>query len=725
MVVDTACSSSLTALYLAGRALRAGEIDAALVGGVNLSIHPNKYLALGAGQFLSSKGRCEAFGEGADGYVPGEGVGVLLLKRLDDAVRDGDHVYGVIKGTAIGHGGKTSGFTVPSPQAQHIVIAAALEEAGIEPRTVSYVEAHGTGTKLGDPIEIAGLAAAFEQVTDERQFCAVGSVKPNIGHCEAAAGIAGITKVLLQMQHREIVPSLHSRPPNPHIDLASTAFYVNDELRHWPRPLRDGREAPRRAGVSSFGAGGSNAHVVIEEHSGEPAAADVRPALIPLSAKSEEQLRAYAQELVSFLQRSRERRGVEPVARPCARRVQDVLIEAAARLLNLPADQIVPTGNLAAQGFDAVALAHLMQDVEQSFDLTLDPSLFYQQPSLAALASELCHSHGAALDARLTDDDGSNSAPDFPSLEDIAYTLQVGRVAFSERLAVVVSDIDQLEKQLQQFLDETPSPFAYRGSVKSGEAERSRQLVEGEVGAEFIAAVARSRQLNKLAHLWVTGVAVDWALLYPERHPVRVSLPTYPFARQRYWIADVLGSPTAQPAPHSTDESESPDSPLSRPAWGPLQREDSSQHVMLAASDGNGSPSAAQPAQSVAASGGAAGSLNGRQAPSGNGAAAPRNEFEAKIADAWQEVLGLPHVGIRDNFLELGGSSLGVTQIISRLRKAFPFELDLSNFFGAATVAEMAEMLEEEIIRRIRELPGEDITGAIDDATGAGARPRE
>jgi polyketide synthase PksN len=210
MTLDTMCSSSLTAIHIACQDLKLGRTSLAIAGGVNVSIHPNKYLALSAGQFISSDGHCQSFGEGGDGYIPGEGVGVVVLKRLSEAQRDGDHIYGVIRGSAINHGGKTNGYTVPNPQAQAGAISRALAESGIDARQVSYIEAHGTGTKLGDPIEIAALSKAFHKYTRETGYCLIGSVKSNIGHCESAAGIAGLTKVLLQMRHQQIAPTSSS-----------------------------------------------------------------------------------------------------------------------------------------------------------------------------------------------------------------------------------------------------------------------------------------------------------------------------------------------------------------------------------------------------------------------------------------------------------------------------------------------------------------------------------
>ncbi|WP_405362766.1 SDR family NAD(P)-dependent oxidoreductase [Kitasatospora sp. NBC_00085] len=310
MSVDSMCSSSLSAVHLACQSLKWGDCEVAVAGGVNLSLHPNKYLLLSQGRFASTNGRCESFGAGGDGYVPGEGVGAVLLKPLAKAVADGDRIYGVIKGTAVNHGGKTNGYSVPNPQAQSDVVGRALATAGVDARAVGYVEAHGTGTALGDPIEIAGLAKAFGEHTDDRQFCAIGSVKSNIGHAESAAGIAGITKVLLQLQHGKLAPSLHATTLNPHIDFAQTPFVVQRELADWPSPGPadgTGTAAPRVAGVSSFGAGGSNAHIVIAEYlpeTAEPApAGDEQPAVVPLSARTPEQLRAQARNLLDWLER--------------------------------------------------------------------------------------------------------------------------------------------------------------------------------------------------------------------------------------------------------------------------------------------------------------------------------------------------------------------------------------------------------------------------------------
>ena len=296
LTVDTMCSSSLTALHLAVAALRRGECEAALVGGVNLSLHPNKFAALRELGMASSDHRCRSFGAGGDGFVPGEGVGAVLLKPLAAAVADGDRIHAVVLGTAVNHDGKTNGYTVPNPVAQGELVAAALRDAGIGPADIGYVEAHGTGTPLGDPIELDGLARVFASAGTAPGRLPIGSVKSGIGHLEAAAGIAGLTKVLLQFRHETLAPSLHADRLNPNVDWARSPFRVQREAAPWPAGL------PRRAGISAFGAGGTNAHVVVEAHPAQPAEAAVPgPQLVVLSARTEEQLLRLAERWTGML----------------------------------------------------------------------------------------------------------------------------------------------------------------------------------------------------------------------------------------------------------------------------------------------------------------------------------------------------------------------------------------------------------------------------------------
>lgn len=310
IAIDTMCSSSLTAIHLACQSLQQGDSEMAIAGGVNVSVHPNKYLTLARDNVVSSKDRSESFGEG-DGYVPAEGVGAVLLKPLSKAIVDGDHIYGVIKGTAINHGGKTNGFFVPNPNAQASVIERAYKQAEINPRTISYVEAAAPGSALGDPIEITALTKAFRKFTSDQQFCAIGSVKSNIGHAEAAAGISQLTKVLLQLKHQELVPSINADPLNPNINFNNTPFYLQKRHQKWNRAVvninGEEKEFPRRATVSSFGAGGSNAHLIIEEYvPGQEEKMNTNPTpspqIVVLSAKNQDRLRAVVKQILEFVE---------------------------------------------------------------------------------------------------------------------------------------------------------------------------------------------------------------------------------------------------------------------------------------------------------------------------------------------------------------------------------------------------------------------------------------
>ena len=447
MAVDTMCSSSLTAIHLACQSLQREGCELAIAGGVNVSIHPNKYLLLGQGRFVSSKGRCESFGQGGDGYVPGEGVGAVLLKPLSKAIVDGDHIYGIIKATALNHGGKTNGYTVPNPNAQASVIGRAFKEADINPRVISYIEAHGTGTSLGDPIEIAGLMKTFQEYTKEKQFCAIGSAKSNIGHCESAAGIAGLTKILLQLKYRQLVPSLHSEILNPNIDFSSSPFIVQQELAEWKRPVIEvngkSKEYPRIAGISSFGAGGSNSHLVIEEYVPEDferphfGSVPLSSAIIVLSAKSQVQLQERAQRLLAAIK-------------------------------------------------------------EQEFSDR--------------------------------------------NLADIAYTLQVGREAMDERLALIVGSMKELTEKLKSFLEgHNEIEDLYQGQVKYNKEALAIFTADEEM-EKIIEVWIAKRKFAKVLDLWVKGLIVDWNKLYGDKKPLRISLPTYPFAKERYWIPKITES---------------------------------------------------------------------------------------------------------------------------------------------------------------------------------------
>ena len=447
IALDTMCSSSLTAIHLACEELRKGEIEAAIAGGVNVTIHPYKYLNLSQGKFVASDGRCRSFGAGGDGYVPGEGVGAVLLKTVEAALRDGDQIYAVIKSTAVNHGGKTNGYTVPNPNAQGELIAEALRKAKIDPKTLSYVETHGTGTSLGDPIEITGLLKAFEGSGAETQFCPIGSVKSNIGHLESAAGIAAVTKALLQIRNKQLVPSLHAEPINPNIEFESSPFYVQTELAEWQRPATH----PRRVGVSSFGAGGSNAHVILEEYDdARVSTGAAQPELFLLSAKNVDALRRYAGRVLRFLEN-------EPGA----------------------------------------------------------------------------------------------------SLSDLAHTSQVGRTAMDARLAILATSVEELQARLQSWLaggDPLELDDVFQGNARE-DRNGAADVIGGKAGKAFLESLLANRELEKMAMLWTAGLSIDWSQLRRNGGAKRVSLPTYPFEKQRHWIKQgtaAIAAPAAAPAHERT-----------------------------------------------------------------------------------------------------------------------------------------------------------------------------
>lgn len=300
MSIVTACSTSLVATIQACRALMNYECDTALAGGVSVTTPQNTgYLHLEGGM-LSPDGRCRPFDANAQGTTFNNGAGIVVLKRLSEALDDGDRVYAVIKGMGMNNDGADKvSFTAPSVNGQAKAIAMAQTMAGFAPDTISYVEAHGTATPMGDPIEIEALTQAFRLQTEAKQFCAIGSIKSNIGHAVAAAGVAGLIKTALSLYHEKLPPSVGFESPNPHIDFASSPFYVNSTLRDW---LPEG-DTPRRAGVSSFGVGGTNAHVVLEAAPSSEPSSDSRPGqLLPLSAKTPTALEQATQNLQQYLQ---------------------------------------------------------------------------------------------------------------------------------------------------------------------------------------------------------------------------------------------------------------------------------------------------------------------------------------------------------------------------------------------------------------------------------------
>ncbi|MEM7144034.1 MAG: amino acid adenylation domain-containing protein [Verrucomicrobiota bacterium] len=299
MTLQTACSTSMVAIVQACTAIRSGQCDMAMAGGITITLPAKRGYFYTEQGMLSKDGKCCAFDANASGTVFGNGAGIVVLKKLSDAIRDKDHIHSVIRGAGINNdGGVKHSYTAPSVDGQVEVIRMAQNDAGIDPETISYIEAHGTGTPLGDPIEVKALTEAFGIGTDEKQYCALGSLKTNVGHLDVASGVCGLIKTSLSMENRQLPPVVNYRSPNPKIDFENSPFYVNDKLSDWA-PAND---TPRRAGISAFGVGGTNAHIVVEEAPEVSSTPSMRPAqLFLLSARSDDTLDHATQNLAAYV----------------------------------------------------------------------------------------------------------------------------------------------------------------------------------------------------------------------------------------------------------------------------------------------------------------------------------------------------------------------------------------------------------------------------------------
>jgi amino acid adenylation domain-containing protein len=430
LVLNTACSSSLFALHLACRSLRSGECEMAFVSGANLLLSSRHYRHFSATRALSPTGQCRPFDDAADGYIPGECVGTVLLKPLPDALRDGDPIHAVIEGSAALHGGHTPTLTAPSVTGEENVLLKAWKDARIDPATLSYIEAHGTGTKLGDSVELSALKKALSQFNVTENSCAVGSIKGNIGHAEGASGIAGLLKVILQLKHRKIPGLPRFAKLNDYARLDGSPLFIQSVLAEWDRA-----NGPLRAGLSAFGFSGAYAHVVVTEPPNFPPAQQsvIAHGDVPivLSAKSEERLREMAQNLSDFL-----------------------------------------------------------------------------------------------------------SGADNLRLTDIAWTLQAGREAMSERLAFLAGSLESLKQKLALYLQSsTLSDDFFRGHVESAKSALTGLTADEDMMATIEVWIAK-RKYRLLLKLWVQGFELDWTKFNRSTKPTHLSLPTYPFARDRFWIPD-------------------------------------------------------------------------------------------------------------------------------------------------------------------------------------------
>ncbi|BBB92541.1 MAG TPA: non-ribosomal peptide synthetase [Methylomusa anaerophila] len=656
--IETACSSSLVAIHRAVCALNDGACEMAIAGGVHIMLTPEAHISFSKAGMLCEDGRCKTFSDKANGYVRGEGVGMLFLKKLKDAEEAGDHIYGVILGTAENHGGRANSLTAPNPKAQAEVLKAAYIKANIDPRSVSYVEAHGTGTELGDPIEINGLKTAFKELyrlTGDTEVsnahCGLGSVKTNIGHLELASGVAGVIKVLLQLKHKTLAKSLHCDTLNPYIQLENSPFYILQETKEW-KTLHspDGSELPRRAGISSFGFGGVNAHVVIEEYIPQALALSQsrvfsdNPAIILLSAKNKDRLYEQAKQLLAAIQ-------------------------------------------------------------EQQF----------------------------------TDDDLAN----------MAYTLQVGRQPMEERLAVIVDSIQELAEKLSGFLKEQDNVSdLFRGHVKSNKDTITIFDADEEL-QEVIHKWIQRKKYDKLLDFWVKGLNFDWQKLYGDSKLNRISLPGYPFGRERYWIPTAETKPSEEIMKVASASSQQQDSSiLSKPSIKLTVSPNIVQSTTESISDTSDNPKALvlrnlsndavsdtkiveQPGKSINDSLITLSTLpeehhDKPKAPNNIQAFSPDVLLEA-LATSLAEVLYIKRedIDIDEKFIDLGLDSILSVEWVKLLEKQYRITVQVINVYNYPSLSEFSTFFQKELDKHNRvatdsiiQIP-EEVTPAVETVTSA------
>ncbi|PKM52638.1 MAG: hypothetical protein CVV02_00440 [Firmicutes bacterium HGW-Firmicutes-7] len=539
--VDTACSSALVAVHRAVEAIQLGNCNMAIAGGINVIASPTLYISFSKAGMLCEDGRCKTFDKDANGYVRGEGAGAVLLKPLSKAIEDSDHIYAVIKGSAVNHGGHVNSLTTPNPNAQADLIIKAWKNADVNPSTIGYIEAHGTGTSLGDPIEINGLKKAFDQLYKEwgisclEQHCGVGSVKSNVGHLETASGMAGLLKVILSMKNKTIPASINLKEVSPYIKLAGSPFYIVKSTRNWEKI----GEAPRRAGVSSFGFGGTNAHIALEEYL-EP---DItkeevnEPQIIVLSAKNEKRLEIYVKELIQFLGRAC--LNDEGELQSMLQSIKNDLKELASDIINVPVNEINSTEMMNEYGFDPINLTRFYDGVYKKFEIDISAKISSGYASLESIGKELVAEYSDQLKSYYPKGTMQKvRSISTISLTDMAYTLQVGRDAMMERLAVVVNSIEELKDKLKQYLEGNKVIDNLFIGKAIENKQKPLQLIEGEEGEEFIKHLLQNGKTNKIAQLWASGGEVDWRQIKRGGSKKRLSLPTYPFARDRYWVPE-------------------------------------------------------------------------------------------------------------------------------------------------------------------------------------------
>jgi len=645
--VQSGCTTALSATHFACTSLMDYQCDMALAGAASINASGSIGYLYEPGGTSSPDGRCRAFDADANGHFRGDGAAVLVLKRMEDALEDNDNIIAVIKGSAINNDGAGKvGFSAPGMAGMTRSALAALEIAEVDPRTIGYLEAHGTGTPMGDPVELEALSNAFRKRTPDTRFCAVGSVKTNIGHLDATSGMASLIKAGLALQQKKIPASLGFETPNPRIDFESSPFFVNTALRDWAQG-----ETPRRAGVNSYGIGGSNAFFVLEEAPTRETEPSSLPAhVLPVSARTPAALRSALDDLRRHLSQHPDVRLADvaftlQVGRrdfPHRRSVvASSIAEAVSRLGDARESVTVDPSRDEITGEVCFVFGDRDDGLTNGFRALLPHHPELEQILPSGL-SEPLHGHRAVFAAQYCLATWLMKL----GIEPAALVARGASVLVAETLAGVYAPAEALrlldEPEHRQavprrepripIVSEVESHQSLRVEIAFGDKEADQQIVLLRATDD----PAHSLPAG-LARLWSAGLDVGWSALYAHERRGRLPLPLYPFQRKRFWVAS-----TGSPKPgQSAEAGSAPVQLFERP-------ELSSDYV------------------------------------------APESETEKAVVTALQNHLGIDRIGVADNFFELGGSSMTAVFLAARLGHELRVTLSPTLFMTAATIRELA-----------------------------------
>ncbi len=690
--VQTGCSSSLVAIDLAVQSLLNGKCDMALAGGVSIALpHKTGYL-YHEGMIFSADGHCRAFSAGASGTVMGDGAGMVLLKRLEDAQKDGDYIYAVIKGSAVNNDGNDKvGFTAPSVSGQAEVIRAAHQMAGIEPESVTYVETHGTGTSLGDPIEMEGLKLAFH--SEKKAFCGIGSVKTNLGHLESAAGAAGLIKTVLALKHRMLPPSLICTGPNPNIGFVNSPFYVNSSLIEW-----ENLNTPLRAGVSSFGIGGTNAHVVLEEAPERKTSFDGRECkMLILSAKSRPALDRMTDNLLVYMRNHPETNLADMAYTLQVGRsgfkyrkmlICSELMEAVELLGDNKQGQVYTATveesrtmifMFPGEGVEYINMGRELYEKEVVFKEEVDRCFEILQPLAGNNIKEILY---PVLDGEYTDEI-HQSWYSQATLFIVEYALgkllikwgiqpQVmighgigeyvaaclkGVLSLNDALKLVhergcqyLSDSVQFIDGLKELVNGDEQVIFVEVGPGKNLSTLVRQPCESESEYQFVhllkqkeEAVSDLRYLFEgIGKLWLNGITLNWHEFYQDEKRYRIPLPTYPFERQYFSVNPVVKVEDQTRAETATTD----------------------EVVLYTRTDA--------PENYIA----------------------PRSRTEEKLVSIMEEMFGINQISVDEDFFDLGGDSLKALNLNARIHKELDVEITLQEVFKYPIIEELATYID-------------------------------